>query len=68
MVLEDHTTEGINETIKSSIAESGIFFTNQSTSYIDIVSLVEIHIYVKSTKQTTKDTLRWFHIFISNAK
>lgn len=67
-VLEDHTSEGINETIKESIAESSIVFTDQSTSYVDISQLVEIHITEKSTKQTTKDTLRWVHIFISNAK
>ena len=67
-VLEDHSAEGINETLKNSIAESSIVFTDQSTSYVDIASLVEIHISEKSTKQTTKDTLRWVHIFISNAK
>mgnify|MGYP005860934081 FL=1 len=67
-VLEDHSAEGINETIKTSIEESSIVFTDQSTSYVDIASLVEIHISEKSTKQTTRDTLRWVHIFISNAK
>lgn len=67
-VLEDHTAEGINETIKKSIKESSIVFTDQSTSYVDIASLVEIHISEKSTKQTTKETLKWVHIFISNAK
>lgn len=35
-----------------------------STSYVGIASLVEIHISEKATKQTTKDTLRWVHIFI----
>ena len=68
IVLEDHTAEGINETISKSLAESSIVFTDQSTSYVDISQLVEIHITEKSTKQTTKDTLRWVHIFISNAK
>jgi transposase-like protein len=67
-VLEDHTAAGINETIKNSITESSIVFTDRSTSYVGIASLVEIHISEKSTKQTTKDTLRWVHIFISNAK
>jgi transposase-like protein len=67
-VLEDHTAEGINETIKKSIEESSIVFTDQSTSYVDIASLVEIHVSEKSTKQTTKETLKWVHIFISNAK
>ncbi|QDP85248.1 IS1595 family transposase [Chryseobacterium sp. SNU WT5] len=68
IVLEDHTAEGINETIKESLAESSIVFTDQSTSYVDISQLVEIHISEKSSKETTKDTLRWVHIFISNAK
>ena len=67
-VLEDHTAEGINEMIIKSIQESSIVFTDQSTSYVDIASLVEVHISEKSTKQTTKETLKWVHIFISNAK
>lgn len=68
IVLEDHTAEGINDLVKKTIAESSIVFTDQSTSYVDISTLVEIHISEKSTKETTKDTLRWVHIFISNAK
>lgn len=67
-VLEDHTSEGINEMIKESVAESSIVFTDQSTSYVDISQFVEIHVSEKSTKQTTKETLKWVHIFISNAK
>jgi transposase-like protein len=67
-ILEDHTDQGINEAIKKSIQESSIVFTDQSTSYVDIASWAEIHISEKSTKQTTKETLKWVHIFISNAK
>ena len=55
IVLEDHTAEGINETIKESLAESSIVFTDQSTSYVDISQLVEIHISEKSSKSTA-----WF--------
>jgi len=40
-VLEDHTAEGINEAIKKSIQKSSSVFTNQSTSYVDIASLVK---------------------------
>ncbi|WP_185095099.1 transposase, partial [Riemerella columbina] len=29
---------------------------------------VEIYVTEKSSKETTKETLRWVHIFISNAK
>jgi hypothetical protein len=67
-VVEDHKAEGINETRQESIAESSIVFTDQSTSYADISKLVEIHISEKSSKQTTKESLKWVHIFINNAK
>ena len=34
---------------KKTMAESSIFFTDQSTSFVDISKLVEIHISEKST-------------------
>ena len=46
-VLTDHTSEQINETIVESISEKSILFTDKSTSYIDIVDYVEIHITEK---------------------
>ncbi|WP_018676394.1 transposase, partial [Riemerella columbina] len=45
-----------------------IVFTDKSTSYVDISNYVEIYVTEKSSKATTKETLRWVHIFISNAK
>ena len=67
-VLEDHKAEGINEMIKKSIEETSIVFTDKSTSYVDIADFVELHITEKSGKETTEETLKWVHIFISNAK
>ena len=67
-VLTDHTSEQINETIKESISEKSILFSDKSTSYIDIANFVEIHITERSNKETTTETLKWFHIAISNAK
>lgn len=67
-VLTDHTSEQINETIQESISEKSVVFSDKSTSYIDISDYVEIHVTEKSDKQTTKETLRWVHIAISNAK
>ena len=67
-VLTDHTSEQINETIKESISEKSILFSDKSTSYIDIADFVEIHITEKSNKETTTETLKWVHIAISNAK
>lgn len=67
-VLTDHTAGQINETLKGSIDEKSIVFSDQSTSYIDISDYVELHITEKSDRQTTRETLRWVHITISNAK
>lgn len=66
--MTDHTSEQINETIKESISEKSILFSDKSTSYIDIADFVEIHITEKSNKETTTETLKWVHIAISNAK
>jgi len=67
-VLEDHTREGINETITESINEKSIVFTDRSTSYVDIADFVELHLTEKSDANTTKTTLKWVHLAISNAK
>ncbi len=67
-VLTDHTKAQVNDLIKESIDEKSIVFTDQSTSYVDIADFVELHITEKSDKATTKETLKWVHITISNAK
>lgn len=67
-VLTDHKVEGVNEVVQESIDEKSIVFTDKSTSYVDISEFIELHLTEKSTKETTKDTLKWVHIFISNAK
>jgi hypothetical protein len=67
-VLEDHTADGINEQISESFDEKSIVFTDKSTSYVDIADYIEMHVTEKSSKETTVETLRWVHIFISNAK
>lgn len=67
-VLDDHKAEGVNNTVESSLDEQSIDFTDKSTSYVDIADFVELHISEKSDKETTKETLKWVHITISNAK
>lgn len=67
-VLNTHTKEEVNDTVQKAIDEQSIVFTDQSTSYVDIANFVELHITEKSDKQTTKETLKWVHITISNAK
>ena len=68
-VLEDHKTDGTNDTLEQAIDdEQVIVFTDQSTSYVDIADYIELHISEKSSETTTKETLKWVHIAISNAK
>ena len=67
-VLESHSSDEIDETLKKSLAEKTIVFSDKSTSYVDISKFVELHVTEKSDKKTTVETLRWVHIFISNAK
>jgi len=68
-VLEDHKADGTDKTFENVIdGEQTIVFTDKSTSYVNIADYVEIHITEKSNEQTTKETLKWVHIAISNAK
>lgn len=68
-VLDDHKADGTDEMFQKSIDdEQTIVFTDKSTSYINIADYVELHITEKSNEQTTKETLKWVHIAISNAK
>ncbi len=67
-VLDTHSAEEIKGTVGESIAEKSIVFTDKSTSYVDIADFIELHITEKSNRETTKETLKWVHITISNAK
>ncbi|MBT8243616.1 MAG: IS1595 family transposase [Winogradskyella sp.] len=67
-VLNTHSSKEIDDTIESSLDKRTIVFSNKSTSYVDISDYVELHVTEKSSEQTTKDTLKWVRILISNAK
>ncbi len=67
-VLPDHTSRAVDGAIGESLDQMSIVFTDKSTSYVDIAEFVELHVTEKSSKETTEDTLKWVHIFISNAK
>lgn len=67
-VLCSHKKDAVNETMRESIDEKAIVFSDKSTSYVDIEDFVETHIEEKSTPETTNTTLKWVHIAISNAK
>lgn len=67
-VLETHKKDEINDVVSKNISEQSIIFSDKSTSYVDIADYVEIHVTEKSDETTTKETLKWVHIAISNAK
>jgi len=67
-VLDTHLSKEINQTVQKTIDNQSIVFSDKSTSYVDIADFVELHITEKSNEQTSKETLRWAHITISNAK
>ncbi|WP_010521288.1 IS1595 family transposase, partial [Aquimarina agarivorans] len=64
-----HKADQTDDTLQSAIDnDQTIVFTDQSTSYVNIADYVEVHMSEKSNEQTTKETLKWVHIAISNAK
>ncbi|WP_143751812.1 IS1595 family transposase, partial [Maribacter sp. 4U21] len=67
-VLAGHTSGEVDGAIGESLDEKSIVFTDKSTSYVDIADFVELHVTEKSNKETTEETLKRVHIFISNAK
>lgn len=67
-ILDSHDSEAINKTIKSTLDDDCIVFSDKSSSYVDIADFVELHITEKSDKEVTENTLKWVHIAISNAK
>ena len=66
--LNSHQKTAANELVVEYIHEKAVIFSDQSTSYTDFANLVEMHISEKSSEKTTKTTLKWVHIAISNAK
>jgi hypothetical protein len=68
-VLPDHKSVNTYLTVKEAIqGDKSVVFIDDSTSYVNISDYVELHISEKSNEETTKETLKWVHIAISNAK
>jgi hypothetical protein len=67
-LMETQKAESVNDLIMETVTSESIVFSDMATNYTDIHKFVEDHIVEKSSKGTTKKTLRWVHIAISNAK
>lgn len=66
--LTSHKSTEINDVATKNIGKESIIITDKSTSYEDFSSFFDTHISFKSDKKTTKTTLKWVHVTISNAK
>lgn len=67
-VMNTHLKEEVNNTVKTYLDQASIVFSNKSTSYVNISNYVDAHFTQKSDNTTTKETLKWVHMAISNAK
>jgi len=67
-VLANHKADSIDSTIKQSFNDKCIVFSDKSTSYVNIADYVQTLITEKSDEKTTRITLKWARIAISNAK
>lgn len=67
-VCDSFSAEHNDEIITAIIGENAVITTDKSTSYVNISKYVDVHVTEKSSKETTKNALKWAHIAISNAK
>lgn len=67
-VMETHQADELNDTVAEMVEPDSIIFSDKSTSYVDLKDIVDGHYTELSSKETTKSTLKWVHIAISNAK
>jgi hypothetical protein len=67
-VMGDVTRESVVEFVKESIDSKSVLFTDKNAAYANLEKMVEQHIKVKSTPESTNGALNWVHMAISNLK
>jgi hypothetical protein len=68
IVLPTQKADAVNEVVEGNLDERTIVFSDKAKTYVDIADYVEGHITEYSDEITSKTTLKWVHIAISNAK
>jgi hypothetical protein len=63
-----HKADEINGVASKNIDRQSSIITDKSSSYEDFSALFDTHVSFKSNKETTKTSLKWVHVTISNAK
>ena len=56
-----------NQVVDKNIDPDSVLFTDQSTGYVDLKNLVDVHVSFKSDYEGVNE-LKWVHIAIANAK
>lgn len=67
-VLPSYKPSDTDQIVTAQIAPTAAIRTDESTSYVNLSKVVEVHVAEKSSPKTTNTTLKWTHIAISNAK
>jgi hypothetical protein len=67
-VLDSQKSESVNTLFQDKVRSDSVVISDQGKNYQDIHECVDMHITEKSSKLTTKTTLKWAHIAISNVK
>jgi hypothetical protein len=67
-LIDNHKTATIQEVVSENIDSNTIAFTDCSTSYNLLGTVLDGHQAIKSNEQTTKNELKWVHTVISNTK
>jgi hypothetical protein len=66
--LSGQQAKDINEVVGESLDKKTMIFSDKAKNFVDIPEFVEGNMIEYSDKQTGKDTLKWVHLAISNAK
>jgi len=67
-VLNSYKPADTDQIVTASVNPSAAIRTDESTSYVNLSEIVEVHTTEKSSVESTNTTLKWTHIAISNAK
>jgi len=62
------TKETVVQFVEESIDQESVLFTDKNTAYVCLERLMEEHIKIKSSPDSTKGALNWVHVAISNLK
>lgn len=67
-ILTSYESKDTDQIVTACVSPTAALYTDESTSYVNLSDIVEVHTTEKSSKKTTNTSLKWSHVAISNAK